>query len=62
MSVTCRSTTDSYDIFSEVRFLSDDSKVYYCTGLPVSEMLRLAFDFVLRSFFGGENVHFTGIP
>ena len=46
--------TDSDDISSEARFLSDDSKVHYCTGLPVCEMLRLAFDFVLGSLFGGE--------
>ena len=46
--------TDSDDIFSEARFLSDDSKVHYCTGLPVCEMLRLAFAFVLGSFFGGK--------
>ena len=25
--------TDCDDIFSEARFLADDSKVYYCTGL-----------------------------
>ena len=28
-------------------------------GLPVCQMLRLAFDFVLGSFFGRKNAHFT---
>ena len=46
--------TDSDDIFSEARFLFDNCKVHYCAGLPVCEMLRLAFGFVLGSFFGGK--------
>ena len=38
--------TDSDDIFSKARLLSDDSKVHYCTGLPVCEMLiRFGFQF-----------------
>ena len=61
LDVCCQGVqTDSDDIFSEVIFLSDYSKVHYCTGLPVCEMLRFAFDFVLGSFLGGEKTaHFT---
>ena len=48
VSTNCQGVqTDSDYIFSKARFLSDNSKVLYCTGLPVCEMLRLAFDFVL---------------
>ena len=54
--------TDSDDIFSKARFLSDDSKVHYCTGLPVCEMLRLAFDFVLGSFLVGKKRAFAVSP
>ena len=49
-----RVQTDSDEFFSEARFLCDDSKVHYCTGFPGCEMLRLAFEFGLGSFFGGE--------
>ena len=49
-----RVQTDSDDLFSEVVILSDDSKVHYCTGCPGCEMLRVAFKFVLGSFFGRE--------
>ena len=53
VSTNCQGVqTDSDDIFSEARFLSDVSKALYCAGLSVCEMLRLAFDFVLGSFFG----------
>ena len=53
--VSCQGVqTDNDDFFSEAKFLSNDSKVHYCTGFPGCEMQRLAFEFVLRSFFGGE--------
>ena len=48
--------TDSDDFFSEALFLSDDSKVHYCTGFPCCEMLRLhGFRICLGILlFGGE--------
>ena len=46
--------TDSDDIYSKARFLSDDSLVHYSTGLPGCEMLRLAFEFILEYFWGRE--------
>ena len=45
--------TDNDDFFSEAIFLSDDSEVPYCTGFPGCEMLRLAFELLLGSLFGG---------
>ena len=46
--------TECSDFFAENNFLSDDAKVQYYTGLPNCELLLSTFEFVMKSFVGGD--------
>ena len=47
--------TECSDFFTESKFLSDDAKVQYYTGLPNCELRLSTFEFVIKSFVGGDN-------
>ena len=47
--------TECSDFFAESNFLSDDAKVQYYTGLSNCELLLSTFEFVMKSFVGGDN-------
>ena len=47
--------TECSDLFTESKFLSDDAKVQYYTGLPNCELRLSTFEFVMKSFVGGDN-------
>ena len=53
--------TEDNSFFSETKFLADQVKVHYYTGLPNAEVLRCTFEFVVAFYAKGEKRNYYWI-
>ena len=53
--------TEDNSFFSETKFLADQVKVHYYTGLPNAEVLQCTFEFVVAFYVKGEKRNYYWI-